>query len=332
MKVKKVIEYLLLLALAGVLLYFSFKGVRWSDFVEGLSSCNFYWIACSMTIGITGFIIRALRWQLLLKPLDSGITLKQSYNGVAIAYLTNFAVPRAGEIARCAVVARDKRITFEGALGTVVVERSIDLVCLIFWTAITMLIKWDMFGGFIRNELIEPFASKFTPGMLLILSVILLLLFTGCCIIYRLRKRAGKNKLIAKLAKIAKGLVQGLKVLINMKEKWLFLLYTLLLWGTYWATSFTTICAFPSVSSLNAADALFLMIVGSLGWVVPVQGGLGAFHFIVSLALASVYAVPQTTGVIFATISHESQALAMIICGVAALFTLWKSGHEKEIK
>ena len=64
------------------------------------------------------------------------------------------------------------------------------------------------------------------------------------------------------------------------------------------------------------------MIVGGLGWVVPVQGGLGAYHFIVSLALWSVYSIPQTTGVIFATISHESQALAMIICGIISLISV----------
>ena len=65
------------------------------------------------------------------------------------------------------------------------------------------------------------------------------------------------------------------------------------------------------------------MIVGGLGWVVPVQGGLGAYHFIVSLALLKVYEIPQTMGVVFATISHESQALVMIICGAAAVIGIW---------
>ena len=77
---------------------------------------------------------------------------------------------------------------------------------------------------------------------------------------------------------------------------------------------------------LGASDALFLMMVGSFGWVIPVQGGIGAYHLIISLALASVYGISQTTGVIFATISHESQALTMLVCGVISLisFTLSK--------
>ena len=102
-------------------------------------------------------------------------------------------------------------------------------------------------------------------------------------------------------------------------HKWLFLLYTVLLWGTYWLTSLTTIYAFPQVHDLTAIDALFLMIVGGLGWAVPVQGGIGAYHLVISMALLGVYGIARQTGIIFATISHESQALVMIICGAVSL-------------
>src|SRR5574344_1722471 len=88
----------------------------------------------------------------------------------------------------------------------------------------------------------------------------------------------------------------------------------------------STILEFPSVGHLTLVDAMFLMVVGGLGWVVPVQGGLGAYHFIVSLAIATVYTIPQTEGVVFATISHESQAIMMIICGAVSLISINLSG------
>ena len=130
---------------------------------------------------------------------------------------------------------------------------------------------------------------------------------------------------------ILKGLLEGLISAFRMKEKWMFLLYTLLIWLSYWLTSLTTIYAFPQVSYLNGTDALFLMIIGGLGWVVPVQGGVGAYHFIVSLALAKVYGIAQATGVVFATISHEAQALVMIVCGIASVIniSLWKKRNNK---
>ena len=322
---KKTIQYLLLLALAGVLLYFSFKGVKWNDFIDGLKGCNFYWIALSIGIGILGFVFRGLRWRLLLLPLNKSVTRKEAYNGVAIAYLTNFVLPRAGEIARCGVVAKSKKVTFEGALGTVVLERGFDMLCLLFWIFILFLFKWNEFGSFLEQQLFIPLQQKFSSNLIWIAAAGLALLIAVFAVAWIYRKKLLSIGIFAKVANILKGLVQGVSTAFKMEHKWLFFLYTAAIWATYWLTSYTTIQAFSSVSYLDGADALFLMIVGGLGWVVPVQGGLGAYHFIVSLALWSVYSIPQTTGVIFATISHESQALAMIVCGVISLISVGKN-------
>ena len=70
---------------------------------------------------------------------------------------------------------------------------------------------------------------------------------------------------------------------------------------------------------MTGFDALFLMVVGSLGWVVPVQGGFGAYHFIVSMTLVPVYGFDKSTGLIFATLSHESQIVQMLLCGLISL-------------
>ncbi len=325
---KKIVKYLFLLSIAGILLYFSFREVKWQDFMAGLKSCNFYWIGASMAIGVIGFIVRALRWQLLLQPLNGAITFREAYDGVAIAYLTNFAVPRAGEFARCGVVARNRKVTFEGALGTVVVERALDMVCLLLWIVVLLLFKWNEFGGFLGDELYMPLKEKFSTRLVWILAGFAVVAAAGLAVAWINRERLLKIKIVAKVADIIKGLMQGLVSLFKMKHKWLFILYTLMIWLTYWLTSYTTIMAFPTVGHLNGADALFLMIVGGLGWAVPVQGGLGAYHFIVSLALASVYGIAQTTGVVFATISHEAQALAMIICGVVSLVSISLSSKK----
>lgn len=311
-----------MLALAGILLYFSFRGVKWGDFVAGLKSCNFYWIAASVAVGIAGFIFRGLRWRLLLLPLDRSVTFKEAYDGVAIAYLTNFAVPRAGEIARCGVVAKGKKVTFEEALGTVVLERGFDMLCLLFWIFALLLFKWNEFGGFMQEQILAPLQEKFSTNLVWIAFLLLSAFALVCVLAWKYRRKFLQVKLFAKIAEIAKGLVKGLLAAFRMENKWLFFLYTALIWGTYWMTSYTTIQAFSSVDYLDGSDALFLMIVGGLGWVVPVQGGLGAYHFIVSLALWSVYSIPQATGVVFATISHESQALAMIVCGTISLISV----------
>ena len=288
---RKALKYLAFLALAGVLLHFSFKGVKWSDFIYGLQSCRWGWIIASMAIGILGFLARALRWRLLLRSINKDITVREAFDGINIGYITNFIFPRVGEVARCGVIANTKKISFERTLGSVVIERSLDMACLLLWMALLLVFKWGEFGTFIQEEITRPLFGKMSS-----------LLWP---------------------AVIAGGLL-----LIAAAAVWFFrhTISRFLIWLTYWLTSLTTIYAFPQVGHLGASDALFLMIVGGFGWVVPVQGGLGAYHFIVSLALASVYGISQTTGVVFATISHEAQALVMILCGAASLISMsmWK--------
>ncbi|MBQ1929820.1 MAG: flippase-like domain-containing protein [Bacteroidales bacterium] len=320
-KVASVVKYLALLALAGVLLYFSFRGVKWSDFIEGLKNCNWVWIVVSMAVGVLGFLARALRWRLLMLPLNKEITNREAFDGVNVAYLTNFAFPRAGEVARCGVMAKTGKISFEGALGTVVLERVVDLLTLIIWVLVVLLVRWQEFGSFMKENLFEPLMGKFSSAIVPI-AIIVAVLALGGFLLWYYRESIIKNRIFAKIYGIISGLKDGLLTAFKMERKGLFFLYTLLLWGTYWLTSMCTILAFPQVSSLNAVDALFLMVIGGLGWVVPVQGGLGAYHYIVSLTLAAVYSIPQVTGVIFATISHEAQALTMIVCGLLSFISI----------
>ncbi len=323
----KVVSYLFFLALAGWLLYISFKDIEWSEFVEGLRSCNYYWIAASMFIGFLGFVIRAARWQLLLKELNSNITLKESYNGVTIAFLANFVLPRAGEFARCGVISKGGKVSFQEGLGSVVVERVIDLLSLLALLVLLFFFKFNEFGTFLNEKIFTPFTDKFSFSMTYIWIPVWVVSALSTYIYFKHKaliknNQPYNNPIYKKIVNFINGIKSGILTLLNLKNKWLFILYTILLWVSFWLTSLTTIYAFPAINGLDGTDALFLMIVGSLGWLVPVQGGLGAYHFIVSLALASLYAIPQSTGVIFATISHESQAIVMIICGLISLISI----------
>ena len=329
-KLYSALKYIALLAIAGVLLYFSFKEVKWDDFVGGLSSCDFRWITVSMVISVVAFYVRALRWRLLMLPLDKKVTRRDSFHAVNIAYFTNLAIPRAGEIARCGVITNKTGLAFESVAGTVVLERSIDLLCLILITFSHVFFSWDLFGHFINREIVSALGDKFSTNLIWFA----LATFAAFAIFsYILYKYRSSHPLLRKLTDLVKGLIKGLLTGIKMKQKWLFLLYTVLLWVCYWLMSWTTIMAFPAVAGLGPLDALFLMMVGGLGWVVPVQGGIGAYHFIISLALASVYGITQTSGVIFATISHGSQTFTMILFGAISLiiFSLDKARTKKSI-
>ena len=105
---------------------------------------------------------------------------------------------------------------------------------------------------------------------------------------------------------------------MRMEHKWLFFAYTALIWAMYWFMAASTVWAAPFLEDLDLIDALFLSLVGGLGFAIPVPGGIGAFHFVISLALSTVYGVPVELGVVYATLSHTSQAITQIFFGVGS--------------
>ena len=319
-RLKKTIEYILLLVLVAVLLYFAFRGVKWNDFVEGLRNCRWGWIIA--TIALQWFItwLRGNRWRIQLESIRTGqrpVTRRETYDAYAICYLSNIAFPRSGEVVRCGLIGETRKVSFEGALGTVVIERTWDLLCMLL--AVVPLLFIGRFRDFLVEKMFLPAAGSMQVGWFWIVLIAVVLLVGLVFLLRAYRERIRRSKAGAAFLKFFKGLGDGIKAAFRMDRKWAFFGYTLLIWTGYWLTSLWTIRAFPAADGLTGLDALFLMVGGSLGWVVPVQGGFGAYHFIVSMTLVPIYGFDKSTGLIFATLSHESQIVQMLLCGLVSL-------------
>ncbi len=312
-KVTEILKYAISAAIAAVLLYFSFRGVKWDDFIRGLEHCRWGYVLLSMAAGVMAFWLRAVRWRRLLLPIDRETGLLTVFNAVNIGYIANFVVPRIGEFVRCGVVSRNsagKRASYENVLGTVVVERAWDLVSMLVLLVVLLVAKWDMFGAFFVEKMLAPLSEKFS--IWLVLGCIAAVVAAAVWGVWKLR---GSNALSGKIWNMLTGLWQGLASCMKMNGKWLFFADTVLIWAMYWLMAAAVMRAVPELDGLGAVDALFLSLVGSLGWVVPVPGGFGAFHFVVSTALSTIYGIPFSLGIIFATLSHEAQAVTMLVFG-----------------
>ena len=101
---RKILKYAGSLAIAAVLLYFSFRGVKWEDFIGGLKECRWEFVLLSMAASIAAFWLRGVRWRQILLPLDPSITRLTAFNAVNIGYIANFIFPRIGEFVRCGVI------------------------------------------------------------------------------------------------------------------------------------------------------------------------------------------------------------------------------------
>ena len=310
---KKIFRYILSASLAVVLLWFSFRDVEWADFWESLKACRWEFIVLSMLAGTFAFFLRALRWRQLLLPIDPETSLITTFNGVNIGNISNFVFPRIGEFVRCGVITRRTTVTYDKALGTVVLERGWELLVMLMMLAVVVVAGFRRFGTFFIDQIWMPMSQKFNIWW--VMTIVLALTAGALYLIWRYRE---SNAFCGKVWGIFRGLAQGFSSCLHMERKWMFFAYTAFIWLTYWFMSACTVWAAPFLSGLDLVDALFLSLAGGLGFAVPVPGGIGAFHFIISLALSTIYGVPMETGIIYATISHTSQAITQIFCGLCS--------------
>lgn len=313
---KKTVRYIVSVALAGLLLYASFRGVEWSDFASGLKECRWWFLLMSMFAGAAAFMLRGFRWRHLLSPLSDGeIRRIDCYDAVTIGNVSNMVFPFLGEFVRCGLVSRKQKIRYDKVLGTVALERVWDMLSVAVLFMILFVFTWVRFGAFFTERIWIPLTSRFTWVVWLILAIILV---TGCMILYAIVRYRGNNPLLRKLHDAFAGLYQGFGSVIRMDRKWMFMIETALIWAMYWLQIVFLTHAFPAAAGMGVVDALFIMLAGSIASFVPVPGGFGAYHYLVALSLSSLYGFSWQMGIVFATIAHESQALTMIVTGAAS--------------
>jgi hypothetical protein len=335
--IRSALKYTLWTVVAVLLLYFSFRGVNWKDFGDALRACRWEWIIFSMALGVVVLYIRGLRWQMLLRPIDPSTRVVSCFNAMNICMLVNLVLPRVGEVVRCGFItknsARDregkKLATVDKVLGTVVVDRAWDALSVLIILVLVLIFLQDRFGAFFKGTFLSGLG-----GIAALWWAAALLLGAGAAFIWLCYRLKDRGRIWAKVWNIITGLWDGLRSGLHMKNAWLFFLYTALIWVGYWLMSAAVVwsladinpadvgpelaASIEKVRSLDMADALLLMFVGALSTIIPVPGGFGAFHTVVAGAITSIYGLPFGVGLIFATLSHESQVITDALCGLVS--------------
>ena len=319
-KILAILQFLFFLAVAVLLLFLAFRGTDFRQIFIDLKHARYGWLLITIPLGVASHYFRALRWNLLIQPLGHKPKTIHTFYAVVTGYLANLALPRMGEIARCGSLNRTDRIPFDKLIGTVIIERSIDLMIVIMLFFLVIVLKFKLFGSFFKTEIVSPLFNRTgnlldNPGWIALTVGIVLFLFI---VLYIFWSKIREITLVRKFRDFLMGIVEGLKTLFRMEQKPLFLVYSLLIWFGYFLTSWLIVYTLPETSGLTPLDGLFLLVAGSLGMMVPVQGGIGAYHWIISSAV-TIYGISRESGLALATIAHESQTLLILVVGTISL-------------
>ncbi len=299
-----------------------------------IKNAEYIWMFFALIAAIFSHIFRALRWNLLIGSLNYRTRLSSTFFAVMVGYLANTAVPRMGEFARCGVLSKKEKIPFNSLFGTVISERLFDMFVLLFILFLVIAFQFDLLREFLINIFGPFFHNVFAniQSILLffgVIAVTIALIYFGWRLLRKkLRNMPGYNK----IKEFLSGIMDGIKTIKRLKQKWLFIFYTILIWFFYSLMVYLPVFMLPETSQLTFADALTILALGSLGIVAPVPGGIGAYHFIVKAVLVEIFKVGGTAAGSFAALTHAGQTILNVFVGAISYFLLiFLSKHQKAL-
>lgn len=305
-------QFVLLIIAGCWLIYLSIRNINIHDLWKQIQTGN-YWIALPvMLVSVTGYYFRSLRWKLILQNMHQPVAVRDVYASLSIGYAVNFATPRLGEISRCLVLNQSARVPIDKALISVFIERVVDVVCLAIIVAVAFWISLGNLTTFVQTEIITPLISNILDKPLLLILFVILLAGVLAYVLYK------KLNTQARLKMLMERVFTAFKDVLMMKEKKLFLGYTILIWSCYFLMTYLWFGVFAQTSVLGLKEAFVIMAVGSVGRSVPIQGGgMGAYHYLVSNVFA-IFGVSLLMGNAMAFVIHGAQMILTIVLGIIA--------------
>jgi len=274
-------------------------------------------ILFSLLFGLLANIVRGLRWGLLIDSLGERYKVSNAIYAVLGNYAVNLVLPRVGEVWRCGVVSKYDKISFSKLFGTLLIDRVCDTIMVGLITLFIFIFNISFFKHFFaRNpDLIEGFRSMFNSIWIYVIVIIIVI---AIWFVLTFMKRF---TLVQKARTMFLNVWEGIKSVWLMEHKFRFILYTLMIWGGYFLYFYITFYAFEFTRDLGIVVGLIAFTMSSIGVAVPVQGGIGPWHFMVIATLVC-FGVNENDAAAFALVVHMVQTVWTGLCGLFGIVAL----------
>jgi len=321
-KISQILQYVIFLGGGIFLVWWQLKSMNLeekNEFYNAIKNANF-WILIPITLmSIMSHISRSMRWKLLMDPLGFHPKLRNVFMVTMVGYLANAAIPRLGELLKCTFLARYEKLKLDKLVGTIILERSFDLVCYALFIAITILIQINIIGSFATEKLNKLFQGNPSLTFLklgLLIVTIILFWFAIRWIV----KKNPQNKIINKINLIIKGVFEGLSTIKHMKKKRAFIMHTIFIWCMYLGQIYLGFWGLESTTSLGIGAACSVLSLATLSMIVT-PGGIGSFPIFVMQTLM-IYGLTSAQGKAFGWLMWSASTGLIVLVGFISLLLL----------
>lgn len=317
------IQYIFFLLIGLLLLYLVFRKLDLELVWEEIKGAHYSWLLLSIVFGTLSHIVRAIRWNIMIRSLGYETKTDTTFYSVMVGYLANSAFPRLGEVTRCAILSKKSGVPFNSLFGTVISERIFDLFVLILILIAVVFFQLDFLRSFVDKYFLSSFEGYLNARSILFLALILAMIIILPLLLFRLFfERIRHFVLYKRVTDFVRGLLDGIKTIKNMKNKGAFVLLTIILWLFYVLMTYVAFFAIDDTARLNFLDGITIMAIGSLGIVAPVPAGIGAYQFIVKAILVEIYLIPSEPAASFSIIMWITQVVLILGIGAFSYYML----------
>lgn len=278
---------------------------------DSLKQTNYLWFTLAIAISLFSHYVRALRWRLMSETFSCKVSRTNSFLAVMSGYLTNLAVPRLGEVVRCTMLKQSDGIPIEKSLGTIVTERIIDMILFAILLLTTMVIQKDLLFNYIEKNLnlnVDNLIQLFIIGIVVLVIVVALFL--------AFKRKIQHNKTYNKTKDLIKGFLEGIKSIFKLKNPWLFIFYSILIWALWILGTFVCFQCLNETDILTPIQALVTTVLGAFGPMIT-PGGIGLQPAIFAEVLET-YTISRPIGYVCGWLNWLSSQVGTIVVGLIA--------------
>lgn len=333
-RLRTILRYLFFLSLGLFLVWWSVKDLdqeQRNEIRVALRNARYYLAGPVFIILLLSHYVRALRWRLLMQPLGYSPDKLNTFFAVMVGYLANQAFPRLGEVLKCTVLARYEKVPADKLVGTIILERLIDALCLLLVFAITLLIQPELYSqitDLIFNNNAEEKEDK-VPGYVLALAVIALV--AVLLILWMLIKKKRPSNVVSIIKKISKRVAEGIGAIRHLKRRTEFLALTVVLWGLYLAGGYIGFHALQETEHYGIREAFTVLSAGSIGMIIT-PGGIGGYAYLISESM-QLYGLHSGVAVAFGWLLWIAQTIVILIVGLISFAGLpWHNKRKMQRK
>ena len=308
-KLKSYIKILLPISIGIFCIFFSFRNISFTDFTKYFYEINYLWVFVGIFLGALSHISRSYRWKYLIEPLGYKLGFINSVLAVFSAYLINYTIPRAGDIARATMISKYEKIPLDKTLGTIVAERAVDVICILIIIATGLIFEFNR----ISEKLMSLIENTEISVVIIYVGVIILILFVS-------NRVLRKSKYYKSILNFFSGIIEGLTIIFKMEKRVPFILHSIFIWLMYILMFWATSMAFFELHEVAFYQFMISFTLAAISIMLS-NGGIGIYPLAVEESLGW-YGVQSTTGLAFGWVSWLSQTMMVIIFGGLSLFIL----------